>query len=78
MPLATLVYPDVLTAGWHVSHVLAPLAAPDSTHVPPMEQKPALSVGAEHPVDALHVPAVWHESGAVQVTLEYADVLALG
>jgi hypothetical protein len=28
-----------------------------------------LSVGAEHtPVEVLHVPAVWQESGAVQVT----------
>ena len=28
-----------------------------------------MSVGAEHcPVDVLHVPAVWHESGALHVT----------
>jgi hypothetical protein len=37
-PLLTLVYVDVLTAGWHVSHVFVPLVAPAATHAPPMEQ----------------------------------------
>jgi hypothetical protein len=58
-----------VTLGWHVSHVFVPFVAPDETHAPPIEQKPALSVGAEHtPVLVLHVPAVWQESGAVHVT----------
>ncbi len=49
--------------------MLVPLVAPLGTHAPPIEQKPALRVGAEHvPVAELHVPAVWHESGAVHVT----------
>jgi hypothetical protein len=59
----------VLTPGWHVSHVLVPFVAPLATHAPPIAQKPALSVGAEQaPVPVLHAPAVWQESGAVQVT----------
>lgn len=69
-PLLTLEYCVVLTAGWHVWHVVAPFVAPDATHAPLIEQKPALSVGAVHtPVDVLHVPGLWQESGAVQVTV---------
>jgi hypothetical protein len=69
VPSLTSEYCVVLTAGWHDSHVLAPFAAPAATHAPPMKQDPALSVGAEQtPVVALQVPAVWQESGAVQVT----------
>ena len=69
VPLATFVYADVLTLGWHVSHVFAPFVAPAGIHAPPIEQKPALSAGAEHaPVVALHVPAVWQASGAEHVT----------
>jgi hypothetical protein len=69
VPLLTFEYADVLTAGWHVSQMFEPLAASLGTQAPPKSQKPALSVGAEHiPVDELHVPAVWHESGAVHVT----------
>jgi hypothetical protein len=61
--------PEVLTAGWHVWHALAPLGVPLVMHMPPIAQKPALSVGAEQtPVPVLQVPAVWHASGAVQVT----------
>jgi hypothetical protein len=69
VPLLTAEYCAVLTAGWHVSHAFAPFVAPEATHAPPMEQKPALSVGAEQtPVDALQAPGLWQESGAVQVT----------
>ena len=69
VPFVTGEYPDVLTLGWHVSQVFAPLVAPDATHAPAMSQKPALSVGVGHlPVVVLHVPAVWHVSGDVQVT----------
>lgn len=69
VPLLTAAYCVVLTAGWHVSHVLAPFVAPEATHAPLIEQKPALRVGAEHtPVEALHVPGLWQESGAVQIT----------
>jgi hypothetical protein len=69
VPLLTFEYADVLTLGWHVSQVFVPFAAPDATHTPPIEQKPALSVAAEQtPVVGLHVPAVWHESGALHVT----------
>jgi hypothetical protein len=68
VPLLTFVYADVLALGWHDSQVLVPLVAPAGTHAPPIEQKPALSVGAEQsPVEVLHVPAVWHESGAAHV-----------
>ena len=59
----------MLTPGWHVSQLFAPLAVPAATHAPAISQKPALSVGVEHfPVVVLHVPAVWHVSGDVQVT----------
>ena len=69
VPFATLVYAVALTLGWHVSHVLAPFAAPEATHAPPTKQNPGSNVAAEHcPVVGLHVPAVWHESGAVHVT----------
>jgi hypothetical protein len=69
VPLLTLEYPAVLTLGWHVSQVLVPFVAPEATHAPPMSQKPAVSVAVEQtPVAVLHVPAVWHESGAVHVT----------
>jgi hypothetical protein len=38
-------------------------------HAPLMEQKPALSVGAEHrPVVGLHVPGLWQESPAAHLT----------
>jgi hypothetical protein len=68
VPLATFVYADVLTLGWHVSQVFAPLAVPEATHAPPISQNPAFSVGAEQtPVAASHVPAVWHASGATHV-----------
>jgi hypothetical protein len=69
-PLLTAEYCVVFAAGWHVWHVLAPFAVPEATHAPPMEQKPALRVGAEQtPVEGLHVPELWQESGAVQVTV---------
>jgi hypothetical protein len=69
-PVLTLEYCVVLAAGWHVWHVLAPFAAPEATQAPPMEQKPALSVGAEQtPVEGLHAPGLWQESGAVHVTV---------
>jgi hypothetical protein len=69
VPLLTLEYCVVLTAGWHVAHVVAPFVAPAATHAPPMEQKPALSVGAEQtPVEASQTPGLWQESGAVQTT----------
>jgi hypothetical protein len=69
VPLPTFEYVEVLAAGWHVSHVLVPLVAPDATQAPPMAQKPAFSIGAEQtPLVVLQVPAVWHESGAVHVT----------
>ena len=59
----------MLVAGWQVSHVFVPLAAPLAMQALPMKQKPVLSVGAEQtPVDELHVPAVWHVSGVVQET----------
>jgi hypothetical protein len=70
VPLATLEYWVVLMAGWHDSHVLAPFAAPAATHAPPMKHEPALSVGAEQtPVEALQVPGLWQESGAMQRTV---------
>ncbi len=69
LPLLTFEYCVVLAVGWHVAHVFVPLLAPAATQAPPIAQKPALSVGAaQSPVVALHVPAVWHASGAVQVT----------
>jgi hypothetical protein len=69
VPSLTLEYIDVLRLGWQVSQVFAPFVAPAATHAPAMSQKPALRIAAEHrPVELLHVPAMWHESGAVQVT----------
>ncbi len=48
---------------WHVSE-------PPKTHALPSAQAtPLAAAGFEHwPVDALHVPATWHESEAVHVT----------
>ena len=69
VPLGRLTQASVEVAGTQLWQPFEGFTAPSSKQAPSIKQRSSLRGGVPHsPVAGLHVPALWHESGAEQVT----------